>query len=215
MRAVIFANGVIADYTKVAARVRAADYLICADGGTRHCLALGRTPQVVVGDLDSLEPALAASLEAQGVQIERHAVAKAQTDLELAIERALRDGADEVVLLGALGGRLDQTLANLLILAQREWPVPISVIEANEIAWVIRGGETHMISGKPGSTISLIPLSPVVTGITYHGLEYPLIDHTLHFGSTRAISNVLVESPATVTIAAGLALLVQEEAGSI
>lgn len=212
MRAVIFVNGLIASYGKIAARIRADDYLICADGGTRHCLAIGRTPHVVVGDLDSLEPELVARLEAQGVQIERHAAAKSQTDLELALERGVRDGAQEMYLVGALGGRLDQTLANLLLLAQRDWPVPLRVVEENEVAWVIRAGETHQIRGTPGSTVSLIPLSPQVTGITYTGMEYPLVEATLTFGSTRGISNQLIESPATVRIGSGIALIVQETA---
>ncbi len=124
MRAVIFVNGVVDDYARLAAWLRADDYLIGADGGTMHCLALGRRPDVVVGDLDSLSGGVVAELRAAGVEIEEHPVAKDKTDLDLAIDRAIRDGADAVLLVGALGGRLDQTLSNLLLLARREWPVP-------------------------------------------------------------------------------------------
>ena len=126
MRAVIFVNGVVDDYARLAAWLRADDYLIGADGGTMHCLALGRRPDVVVGDLDSLSGGVVAELRAAGVEIEEHPVAKDKTDLDLAIDRAIRDGADAVLLVGALGGRLDQTLSNLLLLARREWPVHAS-----------------------------------------------------------------------------------------
>ena len=208
MRAVVFVNGEVRDYTALAAWLRPGDYLIGADGGTRHALALGLRPDAVVGDLDSLEPETVADLAAQGVQIERYPVAKDQTDLELAIEAGLKVGASEILLLGALGGRLDQTLANLLILAQRNWPVPLRLAEGDQLAQVLRSGECLTLHTAPGSTVSAIPLSTVVTGITYTGLEYPLVDATLAIGSTRGVSNVVATSPATVTIREGVLLVV-------
>jgi thiamine pyrophosphokinase len=209
MRAVIFVNGLVNDYGALASWVQPDDYLIAADGGAAHCLALGLQPHVVVGDLDSVDAEALAEMQAAGVAVERHKPGKDQTDLELAMERALRDGADELLLLGALGGRLDQTLANLLILAQRDWPVPVRIAEGGQSAQVLRGGQTLTLTGAAGSTVSLLPLSPKVTGITYMGLEYPLVDATLCLGSTRGISNVLAASPATIRIADGLALIVQ------
>lgn len=210
MRAVIFVNGLVSDYAALARWVRADDYLIGADGGTAHCLAIGLRPHVVVGDLDSVDLEALARMRAAGTAVERHQPGKDQTDLELAMERALRDGADELLLLGALGGRLDQTLANLLILAQREWPVPVRVAEGGQVAQVLHGGQTLALTGKAGATVSLIPLSAEVTGITYEGLEYPLADATLRLGSTRGVSNVVAALPARIRIGEGIALVVQE-----
>jgi thiamine pyrophosphokinase len=208
MRAVVFVNGEVQDYTALARWLRPGDHLIGADGGTRHILALNLMPDAVVGDLDSLEPATVTELIVQGVDVERYPVAKDQTDLELAIERGLRAGAEEILLLGALGGRLDQTLANLLILAQRQWPVPLRLAEGNQLAQVLRSGETLALQAAPGSTVSAIPLSAAVTGITYTGLEYPLDDATLTIGSTRGVSNVVAAAPATITIRDGVLLVV-------
>lgn len=208
MRAVIFVNGEVHDYTALAAWLRPGDYLIGADGGTRHILALGLRPDAVVGDLDSLEAETVTELAASGVEIERYPVAKNQTDLELAIERGLAAGAADILLLGALGGRLDQTLANLLILAQREWPARLRLAEGDQLAQVLRGGQSLTLHAAPGSTVSAIPLSPAVTGITYNGLEYPLLDATLALGSTRGVSNVVASSPATITIKEGVLLVV-------
>lgn len=208
MRAVIFVNGEVQDYSALARWLRPGDHLIGADGGTRHMLALGLMPDAVVGDLDSLEPETVAKLIAQGVDVERYPIAKDQTDLELAIERGLRAGASEILLLGAVGGRLDQTLANLLILAQRNWPVPLRLAEGSQLAQVLRSGETLMLHAAPGSTVSAIPLSAIVTGITYTGLEYPLQDATLSIGSTRGVSNFVASSPATITIDEGILLVV-------
>lgn len=211
MRAVIFVNGEVNDYAALARWLRPGDYLIGADGGTRHMLALGLRPDVVVGDLDSLPQADIDRLAAAGVAMERHPVAKDQTDLEIAVERGLRDGATEILLLGALGGRLDQTLANLLLLAQREWPAPIRLAEGQQIAQVMRGGDRLVLHEAIGNTVSAIPLSPQVTGITYTGLEYPLEHATLAMGSTRGVSNVIAHSPATITIDSGLLLIVHTE----
>lgn len=209
MRAVIFVNGVIPDHTAVQRWVRGDDDLIAADGGARHAVAMGLVPRVVVGDLDSLEPELIEQLTAQGAELEKHPAAKNMTDLELAIERAIQDGAKEILLLGALGGRLDQSLANVLLMAQRDWPAMIRLVDATEIATVIHSGESMTLEAAPGSTMSLLPLSPEVTGITYTGMLYPLNDATLVFGSTRGISNEVVSHPATVTIRSGIALVIQ------
>jgi thiamine pyrophosphokinase len=208
MRAVIAINGVIDDYATVASLLRDDDLLIGADGGATHLLAIGRRPHVIVGDLDSLAPAIVADLTVQGSAIERHRPDKDQTDLELAIERAVAEGAAEVILIGALGGRLDQTLANLLILAQRSWPASVRLVEGAQIVEVLRGPGAIEVSGKSGDTVSLIPLSEQVTGITYRGLRYPLENATLHLGSTRGVSNELRDATATIEINTGIALVI-------
>ncbi len=209
MRAVIFINGTIDDYTSFAQWLQADDYCIAADGGARHALALGLQLDAVVGDLDSLEPEVVAELAQSGVRIERYPVAKAQTDLELALEFALEQGAAEILLVGAVGDRLDQTLANLLILAQREWPIPVTIVEHNQIAQLVRPGTVVTLQAGVGDTVSILPLSNSVTGITYTGMRYPLTDATLHLGSTRGISNEVAAVPATVSIATGRLLLIQ------
>ncbi len=209
MRALIFINGTIEAYAAFTRWLMVGDYHIAADGGAHHALALGCGLDAIVGDLDSLEPAVVNQLADQGVIIKRYPVAKDQTDLELAIEFALEQGATEIVLLGAVGDRLDQTLANLLILAQREWPVPLTLVERNQIAQLVRPGQRITLQAHVGDTVSILPLSDVVTGITYTGMRYPLQDATLHLGSTRGISNEVGAVPATVTIATGCLLLIQ------
>lgn len=224
MRVLIFVNGIVTEYDWLQALVQDDDYLICADGGTYHCLACNRIPHIVVGDMDSLEPETAALLAAEGVLLERYPTTKNETDLELAINLAINQVAQqaadeptmedsststsEILLLGVLGGRLDQMLANLLILAQREWPVPMRIVDREESAQLVRGGQSVAVHGHVGDTISAIPISPTVAGITYTGLLYPLIDATLHIGSTRGISNELAQESATITVAEGDLLLV-------
>ena len=209
MRTIIFVNGVIPELSTVQRWVQPGDDVIAADGGAHHAVAMGLLPRVVVGDLDSVEPELVIQLTAQGVEFEKYPAAKNETDLELAIGRAIRDGAQEIVLLGALGGRLDQSLANVLLMAQQDWPATIHLVDANEIATVIHGGESMTLEAALGSTVSLLPLSAEVTGITYTGMLYPLENATIALGSTRGVSNEVVSHPATVRIQTGIALVIQ------
>ena len=210
MRAVVFVNGDIADYGALSRWLRADDYRIAADGGARHLEALGLTPDVIVGDLDSIDPSLLARLRGQGAAVEKHPAAKDATDLELALERAVRDGAREILLFGAVGGRLDQTLANLLILAQQNWTVPFAIVEGDQFARVLHGRQSVTLTGPTGGYVSAVALSEEVTGVTYQGLEYPLQNATLRLGSTRGVSNTLASSPAQISIESGILLVTQQ-----
>src|SRR5215204_3646530 len=132
-----------------------------------------------------------------------------------AVRRWVREGDDLIAAdggaphAGALGVRLDQSLANVLLMAQQDWPATIHVVDANEIATGIHGGESMTFEATIGSTVSLLPLSAEVTGITYAGMLYPLDNATIALGSTRGVSNEVVSHPATVKIATGIALVIQ------
>ena len=92
--------------------------VIAADGGLARARAIGLEPSLLVGDLDSLDPALVAAAEASGPPIRRSPVAKDESDAELALLAALDDGATRITMLGAFGGpRLDHALANVWLLA--------------------------------------------------------------------------------------------------
>ncbi len=210
MRAVVFVNGDIADYVALARWLHKDDYLIAADGGARHMEILGLSPAVIVGDLDSIDPSLLLRMQEEGADVEQHPAAKDATDLELAIARAVRDGATEILLLGAVGGRLDQTIANLLILAQKNWAVPLTIAEGDQLARVLRGRQSVTLSGPTGGYVSAVALSEEVTGVTYRGLEYPLENATLRLGSTRGVSNTMLSSPAQVSIESGILLVIQQ-----
>ncbi len=207
MRIVIFANGIIENPVAEAERwVRPDDCVVAADGGTRHTLDAGLMPDHVIGDLDSLSPEQRARLEAARTTLYAHPPAKDETDLELALTwAAAQPDVTEIVVLGAFGGRPDQALANLLLLA-------LPALAGREViiadgAWTVRclrGGETATFHGQSGDTLSLVPLGGDVTGVTTEGLAYPLRDETLHFGLTRGVSNVVDSETATVSLHSGL-----------
>ncbi len=208
MRALLFANGQLQNPAVLHRHFCPGDFILCADGGVGHALALGLRPDLVIGDLDSLDPHHRQQLQRLGCRIEQHPADKDATDLELALLAAQRLGIDDIVLLAALGGRLDQELANLLLLAHPQFAnLHLSLIAGEQTAWIVRDQIT--ISGQPGDTISSLALSPQVEGLTYHhGLRWPLHDFTLPFGSTRGVSNELIDPSAHISLRHGVLLVI-------
>lgn len=204
LRTVIVANGTLSNPESARRHIEGAERVIAVDGGARHCQDLQIVPDLVVGDLDSITPEMVEALRASGAKIERHPARKDETDLEIAIQHALDDGAQQVIVLGAMGARWDQSIANLLLLAHPDHAADIRLIDHLHELSIVRGGETLQIKGSPGDTVSLLPLAGDAVGVESKGLEYSLQDDTLHFGSTRGVSNVLRKAEASVSLKQGL-----------
>lgn len=213
MRAIVVADGEPAG--EDAGLLAGADLVIAADGGARWIEEQGCIPDLLVGDLDSLDADTVARLASRGTRVERHPTAKDASDTELALEAALREGADRVVLLGALRGpRLDHELANLLLLARPAFAsTDLRAVHGATHARGLRGGQTLTIEAGVGETVSLFPVGGDATGVTTTGLRYPLDGETLAMGSTRGLSNQVSEEAASVGLEVG-ALLVLEQRGA-
>jgi thiamine pyrophosphokinase len=206
MRATIIANGSVSDPDRARAIAAQAELLICADGGTQRALEWGLRPDLIVGDLDSLDAGALQRLVAEGVAVERHPTHKDETDLELALDAAVRLGASEIDIVGAWGGRLDQTIANVLLLAAPRYAgVPITIHEGADRLFLAQG--TVKLRGRPGDLVSLIPLSAEVTDITTAGLQYPLRGESLFLGLPRGVSNTMLGEEATIRFGTGLLLI--------
>lgn len=189
------------------ARLPASAYVIAADSGVEHAQALGRAIDLAVGDFDSVTPAALAAAEAAGTRVERHPAAKDRTDLELALDAALAMHPALVVVAGGAGGRLDHFLANALVLASPAYAaVEVEARLGPALVKVVRS-RVELV-GSPGDVVTLFAVGGPAEGVTTHGLRYPLHDDTLHPGSTRGVSNELVRSPATVSVASGVILAV-------
>ena len=171
--------------------------------------ALGITPQVAIGDFDSASPSLLAWARRRGTRLVVHPREKDKTDTELAIQHAVRAGATTIDLIGVLGGRIDHSLANIGLL--------VALARQRRRAHIIHG-DTELflatprasIPGRVEDRVSLIPLSARVTGVSTHGLKYPLADGTLRMGATRGISNEITASVAQVRTRRGWLLVVVE-----
>lgn len=212
MYAVIIANSPDLDIGPYDAQIRAADLLIAADGGALPLLHAGRLPRLVIGDMDSLDAASLAALARQGVELRRYPRDKDETDLELALLYAIGAGATTLDVLGALGGRWDHTLANVALLALPELlGARVRLLADRQTLFLVR--DTAMLEGQIGDTVSLLPLSGAVRGITTEGLRYPLHEATLSFERARGVSNVLLDPPGRVSLREGLLLVVQHDDG--
>ena len=210
MQVLLFANGE-ANPGSMVQRVLddvESPYILCADGGALNALKFNQTPQTIVGDMDSLTDLQAAEFAAQGAELVRYPAEKDETDLELALYWALRHGAAAVYVVGGLGGRFDQTLANIYLLALPALDgIHIEVVDAEQSIRLLKPGR-HQVKGQAGDTISLLPIGGATKGITTTALKYPLRDEPLQFGPARGISNVMQTNHAGIDIRQGMLLMV-------
>ena len=221
-RCIIFANGILPDLDSARRLIRPDDLILAADGGTRHALDLGLTPSIIIGDLDSLtsDPSttLRTSLQPlteSGTKIIQHPRDKDATDLELALEYAIQNGHREIVIVAALGNRLDQTLGNLSLLTD---PRLVTLRRRSGQAFDLRlddGVEETFfcrdqaqVEGRRGDLVSLIPWGGEVRGVCTDGLRWPLSNEVLYPQKTRGISNEMTGEAANIKIESGLLLIV-------
>jgi thiamine pyrophosphokinase len=191
-----------------------ASLVVAADGGAHALDGLGVAPQLLVGDLDSVDPELVDRLAATGTDVERHPVDKDCSDTELAVEAARAAGADEVVLVGAIGGaRLDHALSNVLLAADPAYGGTVSVARGRSRMHALHAGDTRTLAGQPGDLVSLLAVGGDATGVTTRGLRWPLSDATLAVGRSRGLSNEITARPATVAVAGGTLLVIETPRG--
>jgi thiamine pyrophosphokinase len=195
--------------------------VVAADGGVRHAAAFGFRVDRWVGDGDSTSEADLAALEAAGVAIQRVAVAKDESDTELALADAVANGAGDVTILGGLGGtRIDHAIANLALLQHplldgRE----ARLFDASGARISLLVGPEHGglpgprdLVGRVGDLVSLVPLGESAQHVVTVGLRYPLNDETLLLGRARGLSNVRLAPTARVVIGGGRLLVIETPA---
>ncbi|MFN2118947.1 MAG: thiamine diphosphokinase [Anaerolineales bacterium] len=206
-RFVIFANGRLTHPEEAGKLLREDDRVICADGGTHHALALGLMPAAVIGDMDSLTEPDQQRLVAAAVPLNRYPRDKDETDLELAVEEALRQGAASILIVAALGRRLDQTLGNISLMSDaRLSGIDCRMDDGLEEAFFCRSSST--IHGAAGDIVSLIPWGTAVRGVRTQGLRWALLGDSLQPHRSRGISNEMLAPSAGVAIESGLLLIV-------
>jgi thiamine pyrophosphokinase len=180
--------------------VPAGALVIAADGGAE----LGVHVDLAVGDFDSISSHTLEGIE----RVEPYPPEKDATDLELALEAALREGATRVLVVGSAGGRLDHLLGSLLLLASDKWAgVEVDALLGDVRAHVVRG--TRTLQGSPGELVSLFALGGRAEGVTTEGLVYPLAGEPLEPGSSRGVSNLFHDAGARITVERGVVLVVR------
>ena len=188
------------------------EIIIAANGGVRHCLYLGITPSIVIGDLDSLTRDQQENLQSSNTKFVTYPKGKDQTDLELALIYAKESGINEVILFGLFGGRIDQTFANVFLLTKHEFQgLNLTALNGPETVYLIHNQSNLTIIGEIGNLVSLIPLTSQVTEVYTDGLRWPLKDAKLVFGSTLGVSNEMTTCKCTIQIGNGNLLVIHTQ----
>lgn len=182
------------------------DLVICADGGAVYARKQNIIPQIIIGDCDSIPDATKNYFEKKCVAFLKYPREKDFTDSELAVEYALKNGAQKLVIYGLFGDRIDHMISNIYHLSTIASKTPCIFIEGNtEMHFIYSSIE---LTGRKGDELSLIPLKGEVKGVITKGLYYPLKNENLSFGTTRGISNVFKNTRVNVSIQSGLILAI-------
>lgn len=206
-RAVLFANGQATE--RALLPLEPGDYLVAVDGGLHPMQALQLTPNLLIGDLDSVTAAEVAECQEKGVEILRYPPAKDQTDLELAVDQVLARGFKKIVLAFALGGRLDHTLGNLGLLSRPDLAGCEVWLDDGKI-WVSLVRDQITLQTSPGDLVSLLPWNAPAEGVQTSGLAYPLNGETLLPYQTRGISNLSTAGSCSISLRNGLLLVIHQ-----
>jgi len=219
MLSVIVLSGNIEDDQTCQYWLRQADDIIAADGGARHLQRMQITPHLMIGDMDSVDSQALAWIRSRFVPVERYRINKDETDAELAVTAAIRRKPPAVrehslIVLGALGSRPDHVLANQMLAVRLAGPDRALLLsDGITRIYTVAGGQCldiRMPDRRAGRwSVSVVPMSDTISGLTYTGLEYLLTDAKLNRGSTRGISNRLTEAGrCTITLKSGVCLVI-------
>lgn len=182
------------------------EYVICADGGLEKAENLKLIPDIIIGDLDSVNKLVLKKYLDMNIELIKYPAEKNNTDMELAIEYALEKGFKDIILIGATGSRLDHTFANILLIeSYYKKGIKLKIIDNNNIIQLITNNME--IQNKRDYFVSIVPITEFIEGLTLKGFKYPLNNVIVNRGSTLCISNQIVSEKGIITLNKGTALL--------
>ena len=205
MKALIVLGGDAPGVGLLKACAAEADFSIAADRGLEAFDAAGMEPDMLIGDMDSVSPQVLARYESR-LSADRLNCIKDDTDGEYAVNLALEKGATEITLLGALGGRLDHALANLMMVVRAARHEAWAEIRAEGVR-IVRVNGSYALTGAQGQhDFASVPLG-TARGVSIRGCYYLIDDYTLESDSSRGMSNVVTADEAVITVREGDLLL--------
>lgn len=186
------------------------DKIIAVDGGANKARSLDLLPDLIIGDLDSLSKENKKYFSKKNVEMKKFPVEKDQTDSEIAVDYCLKNNFDELYLISALGGRIDQQLANLNLLEYiYELGLKARII-SKKIEIALTADQKKFLN-KKGYRLSLIPQSKVVSELTIKGCKYNLEAQDIERSKSRGISNLINSEEAEISLKSGLLIYVLEK----
>ncbi|SET81188.1 thiamine diphosphokinase [Oceanobacillus limi] len=186
------------------------DYWIGADRGALTILNQHMKLDCAIGDFDSLEEQEKISVQQRAEQFTEYPEEKDETDVEIALQKAIELNPAKIVLFAVTGGRMDHTLANIqLLLAIKNRKIDAAIIDQQNCIELFLPGTYRIDNDEHYPNLSFIPVTQQVKGLTLKNFYYPLTDETIYFGSTRSISNKLLLNYGTFSHEEGILLLIK------
>ena len=190
---------------------RSHDYVIAADAGLEVLRPLHISPNAVVGDLDTVDKKVLEEYQNQpDIKFEIHKPEKDETDTELALLTAARQGCEAVDILGALGGRMDHAIGNIQLMYQFFCQgMEVNIYDARNRLYLLGGHKVFHREEVYGKYISFLPMTETVEGLTLRGFKYPLQRRTIGLGTSLCISNELKREEGILELEKGVLLCVE------
>lgn len=182
------------------------DYIICTDGGYDIALSQDISPDLLLGDFDSIKSELP-----ENIEIKRFEPEKDYTDLDLAMRTAVEAGVTELKIFGGIGGRLDHTVANIQLLYHyNKFFKKLIMLDGSNKCFILDSEKVRnfVIPREKNSYLSVFSLSEKSTGVSISGAKYPLHDHTLTKSFPLGVSNEFTEKNTAISIKDGILLIV-------
>lgn len=206
MKALLILNGEKVSLSTMFNLKDQSDFILAADGGAEYCIKLGIVPDLVMGDLDSISRKTLDILEERKVPINRFPVKKDKTDSQLAIEYLIDKRAKEITIVGAIGSRMDHSLANMLLLKMiKDRGIKGKIVHNNNTIYFV--DNELVLDRKKGYFISIVPIEPKGITVSLKGFEYELNNVRIDFGSTHGVSNIIRDTRGYIKVHEGECLI--------
>ncbi len=206
MTALILGNG--SDIEKNRIENINIDFVICADGGLEKVYKLGLVPDLILGDFDSVDSSVLEYYKNLNIETVTFPSEKDYTDMELAVEHAVKKGFKDVILAGASGTRLDHTLANIQLLEKyHKEGINIVIIDNNNFISIISDNADIKVKYKKDYFVSLVPVTETLEGLTLENFKYPLSNVIVKRGTAFLISNEIIKDEGRIILKKGTALI--------
>lgn len=212
MKIIIVAGGALSiEFIKEQIERTSPTMILCADSGADMLYKAKILPDILLGDFDSINQETLEYFALKGIKTVRFKSEKDVTDTEIAIDYAVKNGADDVLILGATGSRLDHTLSNIFILEKYCETVRCKIKDLNNTIEVLKNEKARKIKKEDYQYLSLLPLSNHVKGVTTKGLKYPLNNATLKRSDSYGISNEIKNETGTISMTEGVMAVIQSK----
>ncbi|WP_236915756.1 thiamine diphosphokinase [Clostridium sp. Cult2] len=207
MKALLVLNGRIEGLERLERLGKESDFILCADGGTNYCIKASLMPNVVIGDLDSISKDTLNQIYEHHIPIKKFPVKKDKTDAELSIDYLISEGFKDITIVGAIGSRIDHTLANVLLLTKlNQRGINGRIVDNNNTIYLV--DRELVLNKEEDSFLSIIPITNSGVVVTLKGFEYELESTVIGFGSTFGVSNKIIKEKGHILIHEGQCLAI-------